>query len=170
MSEAAVQTASRDREAAHGASTPALLLADELYKTYRLGRVDVPVLKGTTLHVIVAVALENVQRQSRDEGIDKAMSEHSLDALVAPSSAPAWSIDLVNGDARTGGPNSAWYPAMAGYPHITVPMGDAFGLPVGLSFYAGAWQEARLIELAYAFEQATQARTVPAMLTSLRLA
>ncbi|MEE8042765.1 MAG: amidase, partial [Pseudomonadales bacterium] len=125
--------------------------------------------KGTFDDEIYLKALENVQRQSRDEGIDKAMSEHALDALVAPSSAPAWSIDLVNGDARTGGPNSAWYPAMAGYPHITVPMGDAFGLPVGLSFYAGAWQEARLIELAYAYEQATLARAAPTMLTSLKL-
>ncbi len=126
--------------------------------------------KGSLEDEIYLKALENVQRQSRDEGIDKAMSEHTLDALVAPSGAPAWSIDLVNGDARTGGPNSAWYPAMAGYPHITVPMGDAFGLPVGLSFYARAWQEARLIELAYAFEQATQARTAPTMLTTLKLA
>lgn len=114
--------------------------------------------------------LETVQRGSRENGIDKLLAEHDLDALVAPSSAPAWSIDLVNGDARTGGPNSAWLPAMAGYPHITVPMGDLFGLPVGLSFYAGAWQEARLIELAYAFEQATQARLTPTLAPSLSLA
>ncbi|MEJ2132638.1 MAG: amidase family protein, partial [Gammaproteobacteria bacterium] len=114
--------------------------------------------------------LETVQRGSRGNGIDKLLAEHDLDALVAPSSAPAWSIDLVNGDARTGGPNSAWLPAMAGYPHITVPMGDLFGLPVGLSFYAGAWQEARLIELAYAFEQATQARLKPTLAPSLSLA
>ena len=126
--------------------------------------------KGPLTDEAYVKALETIQRATREDGIDAALSKHRLDALVAPSSSLAWSIDLVNGDGRDGGPTTPWYPAIAGYPHITVPMGNVFGLPIGLSFYAGAWQEARLIELAYAFEQATQARTVPTMVSSLKLA
>jgi amidase len=88
------------------------------------------------------------------------MKQHKLDALIASTGAPVWMTDLVNGDHYTGGYSSA--SAVSGYPHITVPAGMVFGLPVGLSFFAGAWSEPVLLKYAYAFEQATKARKAPA--------
>lgn len=99
--------------------------------------------------------------QGRGRGaIDTALAAHELDAIVAPSGSPATRIDLVNGDHRIGG--SSGPSARAGYPIVSVPAGSAFGLPVNLSFIGGAFTEVTLIRLAYAFEQATQARLVPA--------
>jgi amidase len=89
-----------------------------------------------------------------------------LDVLVAPSSGVAWTVDLINGNRALGG-NVTTPAAVAGYPHITVPMGQVHGLPVGLSFIASAWSEARLIAYAYAFEQATHARRSPTFSPSL---
>ena len=82
-----------------------------------------------------------------------------LDALVAPTGSPAWTTDLVNGDHFTGA--SSTPAAVAGYPSITVPAGEVFGLPVGVSFIGRAWSEPRLIALAYAYEQATKHRRPP---------
>lgn len=93
-------------------------------------------------------------------GIDATMNRHRLDALVAPTQGPAWLIDLVNGDP--GGIISFTGPAaVAGYPHVTVPMGFVRGLPVGLSFVGRAWTEAKMLKYAYAFEQAAPARRQP---------
>jgi amidase len=91
--------------------------------------------------------------------------EHRLDAIVAPTSGPAHTLDLVNGDRGLGG--SSTYAAVSGFPNITVPCGDIFGLPVGLSFFGPAWSEPRLIALAYAFEQASRARRVPEFRSSI---
>ena len=104
-------------------------------------------------------ALAKSQLNTRARGIDAIMDAHKLDALVAPTSGPAWMIDLVNGDADGGGSSSP--AAEAGYPAITVPAGYAFGLPVGISFFGRAWSEAKLIRIAYAFEQASNARRAP---------
>jgi amidase len=104
-------------------------------------------------------ALETCQRLSRTAGIDAVLSEHRLDAIVAPSGRPAWFTDLINGDPDSGGSSSP--AAVAGYPNITVPAGYVFGLPVGISFFSGLYQEPMLIRLAYAFEQATQVRQQP---------
>lgn len=103
--------------------------------------------------------VSEMQRLARAEGIDKIMTKHELDALIAPTGAPAWKTDHVNGDHYTLGSSSpaAW----AGYPNISVPMGFIEGLPVGLSFYGAAWSEPVLIGLAYDFEQARGARRVP---------
>lgn len=98
-------------------------------------------------------------RLSRDEGIDAVLNEHKVDAIVTLTNGPAWCIDWINGDYDTGGCSTP--PAVAGYPHVTVPAGLVDGLPVGLSFFSTAWRDQRLINLAYAFEQQTKARTQP---------
>jgi amidase len=90
-------------------------------------------------------------------------------AIVVPSGGPAWMIDLANGDTINWDMKSTSPPAVAGYPHITVPAGFVFGLPVGISFFAKAWQDADLIKYAYAFEQATQYRRQPRYLPTANL-
>ena len=104
-------------------------------------------------------ALATCRALAREKGIDFVMRLHRLDALVAPTGSPAWTTDLVNGDHFTGA--SSTPAAVAGYPSITVPAGEAFGLPVGISFIGRAWSEPRLIALAYAYEQATKHRRPP---------
>ena len=100
-------------------------------------------------------------RQLARAGIDDVLAAHRLDAIVAPTGAPAWLTDHVNGDAWQGG---SWAPAaVAGYPSITVTMGAAKGLPVGLSFVGTAWSEGKLLRLAYAYEQGTKHRKAPAL-------
>ena len=106
-------------------------------------------------------AKETCRKYARVEGIDKAMDENKLDAIVAPSNAPTWPVDLINGDCFSGYINSSAMPAVAGYPNITVPAGFARELPIGISFFGRAWSEATLIKFAYAFEQATKARKPP---------
>ncbi len=93
-------------------------------------------------------------------GIDAALQNHQLDALIAPTRGPAGMTDWVLGDHSVGG-SVGLAPAVAGYPHITVPMGQVHGLPIGLSFVGTQWSEAKLIAFAYAFEQATRARFAP---------
>ena len=115
-------------------------------------------------------ALEKNRRLSRLEGIDAVMKEQELNAIVCPSGGPAWLIDLINGDGgRSWDMDSTSYAAVAGCPHITVPAGYVFGLPIGISFFAGAWQEPKLIKLAYAFEQATKVRVPPKFLLTADL-
>jgi amidase len=104
-------------------------------------------------------ALETMLKQSRDLGIDKIMNENKLDAIIAPTGAPAWKTDLVNGDSYELGSSSP--AAIAGYPNITVPMGQIDGLPVGISFFGRAWSEPVLLEIAYAFEIGTKCRQIP---------
>lgn len=99
------------------------------------------------------------QRLAGPEGIDRLLKTGNVEVLVAPSGGPASVIDPVNGSRWLGSPSSL--PAVAGYPHLTVPMGAVQGLPVGLSFIGPAWSEARLLALGYAFEQATKARVTP---------
>jgi amidase len=97
-------------------------------------------------------ALATARRHAGPEGIDKLLREHKVDVLIAPTTGPAWLIDVVNGDQYTGG-GASTLPAVAGYPHLTVPMGRVRGLPVGLSFIGPAWSEARLLGIGHAYEQ-----------------
>ncbi|WP_232526370.1 amidase [Lysobacter capsici] len=93
------------------------------------------------------------------QGIDATLKRHKLDALIAPATTPAFMVDPVNGDPFGG---ASWgAAAVAGYPSLTVPMGDASGLPIGLVFMGKRWSDAQLLSLGYAFEQLTLARTPP---------
>ena len=105
-------------------------------------------------------ALAECRRLTRIEGIDRALAAFALEALVVPTAPIPWAIDLVNGDNRGVG-GSYCLAAVAGYPSVTVPAGYAAGLPVGLSFIGGAWQDGKLIGYAHAFEQAASARIPP---------
>jgi amidase len=107
-------------------------------------------------------ALATGRRLAGPEGLDRMMRENDVEALVAPTMGPAWLIDPVLEDHFVGG-SAGTLAAVAGYPHLTVPMGQIAGLPVGLSFIGPAWSEARLLSLGYAFEQATHARRPPAV-------
>lgn len=111
-------------------------------------------------------ALRKARLATRDQGIDAVVTKHRLDALVCPTTGPAWVTDLLSGDHYTGG-SASQAPAISGYPHVTVPMGSVAGLPVGLSFFGRAWSEARLLALAYAYEQATKHRTTPRFLRTV---
>ena len=108
--------------------------------------------------------LEKMLRGSREEGIDRVMNAHNLDAIIAPTGGPAWKTDWTNGDAGHVGSSSP--AARSGYPNITVPMGFVEGLPVGISFFGRAWSEPILLEIAYAYEQGTKHRKAPQFLES----
>jgi amidase len=106
-------------------------------------------------------ARETSFRLAGPEGIDRMMADHQVVALIAPTTGPSWTIDTVNGDHYLG--SASQLAAVAGYPHLTVPMGFVRGMPVGISFIGGKWDDARILSLGYAFEQATHARRDPAM-------
>jgi amidase len=97
-------------------------------------------------------ARDRARRAAGPDGIDRLLAEHKVAMLVAPTMGPPWMIDLVNGD-QSNLPSADQLAAVAGYPHVTVPMGDVKGLPVGMSFFGPAWSEAKLLAAAYAFEQ-----------------
>jgi amidase len=104
-------------------------------------------------------------KATRSDGIDAVLAKHKLDAMVTLTSGPAWLIDPINGDSDSGGCSSP--AAIAGYPHITVPSGLHRGLPLGLSFFAGAFSEPTLIKLASGFESVARGRTAPRFLPSV---
>src|SRR4051794_672323 len=115
--------------------------------------------KGPLTSPAYRAARATCRSLAREQGIDLVLRRHHLDAIVAPTGSPAWTTDLVNGDLFTGA--SSTPAAVAGYPSITVPAGQAFGLPVGMSFIGTAWSEPKLIALAYAYEQASKHRRAP---------
>lgn len=103
--------------------------------------------------------LAKMLKATRENGIDKIMDVHNLDAIMAPTGSPAWKTDLVLGDHFIGGSSSL--AAVAGYPAITVPMGFIENLPVGVTFFGRAWSEPVLIEIAYSYEHGTKHRKGP---------
>jgi amidase len=98
-------------------------------------------------------------RGAGPEGIDRMMADHNLVALVAPTTSRAWTNDPADDDRMQG--SASRLAAIAGYPHLTVPMGFDRGMPVGISFIAGKWQDAQVLSLGHAFEQRTMARRAP---------
>ena len=100
------------------------------------------------------------------QGIDLLLRRHRLDALVGPTMPPAWKIDAVNGDQISGG-GAGSLAAVAGYPHLSVPMGLVKGLPVGLSFIGPKWSDGLMLRLGYAYEQARGPLPAPRFLRSI---
>jgi len=123
--------------------------------------------KGPLTDKEYIAALAANHKLSREQGIDGVMEKFHLDALVAPSGAPAWVTDLINGDHAGGGSSNA--AAVAGYPNINLPAGFLFGLPVGISFFGRAWSEPTLLKIAYGFEQLVKARKPPQFLPMMKL-
>lgn len=105
-------------------------------------------------------------RKAGAEGIDRLLKEHDVVALVGPTTQAAWFIDAVHGDV-IGGSGAGGLAAVAGYPHLTVPMGQVRGLPVGLSFIGPKWSDALILSLGYDYEQASQKRIEPRFLPSI---
>ena len=103
------------------------------------------------------------------EGIDGLLRENKVDLLVSPTTGVAWKTDLVNGDQYSG-PSASALPAIAGYPHLTVPMGAIEGLPLGISFIGTAWDDERVLQAGYDYEQASKARVEPAFKPSIEAA
>ena len=121
--------------------------------------------KGPLTDKTYKKALEKNSHLTRAAGIDALTKKHKLDAIAGPTAGPAWTTDWVNGDRVDSGCASP--PAVAGYPHITVPAGFKFGLPLGISFFGEAWSEPKLIKIAYAFEKLSRARTEPKFLPTV---
>ena len=120
--------------------------------------------KGSLESAEYKLALANMLKATREEGIDKIMDNNRLDAIIAPTGSPAWKTDLLLGDHFVGGSSSL--AAISGYPAITVPMGFIDDLPVGITFFGRAWTEPLLLEIAYSYEQGTKHRKAPKYIVS----
>lgn len=102
--------------------------------------------------------LATLRRLTRAEGIDKLLTQNTVSFLVAPTEGPAWTTDLVNGDHFANGIGAGYLAAIAGYPHITVPMGGVEGLPIGLSIMGGQWQDHDVLKAGAVYEKARTAQ------------
>jgi amidase len=111
-------------------------------------------------------ALKLVQSATRENGIDKLLADHNVSVLIAPSGPVAPRVDPVNGDVWPEWAGAGWAAAVAGYPNLTVPMGDVHGVPVGISFMGGKGTDAAILAYGYAYEQASGIRLTPKYLES----
>lgn len=116
---------------------------------------------GGTSDPAYAEARVRSLRLAGPEGIDRLLQTNNVIALIAPTTSPAWRTNLGGGDDYSG--SASTLPAVAGYPHLTVPMGFVGRLPVGMSFIGTAWDDARILSLGYAYEQRSRARRVPTL-------
>jgi amidase len=98
------------------------------------------------------------RKAMRKDGLDALFAKHRLDALIGITNGPAWMIDWINGDAFLG-PGMAGYAAVAGNPHITLPLGEIVGLPLGISLIGERWQDQKLAAIAHLLEQAAAAES-----------
>lgn len=112
-------------------------------------------------------ARTRVLKAMREDGIDALLAEYEVDVLVAPSEAPAFLIDPVHGDSFDNSIGAGWAAAIAGYPHLTVPMGTVRGLPVGISFMGTAGDDADVLAAGHAYEVRSARRVAPTFLTSV---
>jgi amidase len=108
--------------------------------------------EGTTDRAAYEKALANIRSAAREQGIDRLMAENDVSFLIAPTEGPAWTSDLVLGDHFAGSVGAGYLAAIAGYPHLTVPMGAVEGLPMGLSFIGGQWQDHAVLQAGAAYE------------------
>ena len=124
--------------------------------------------KGNLQTRAYRLALQKSKSLTQAQGIDQAMVQNKLDPIIAPSNAPVWTTDLINGDCGGNYISSSSLAAVAGYPNITVPAGFLKELPIGISFLGRAFSEPTLIKIAYAFEQVMKARRTPKFLETYR--
>lgn len=132
--------------------------AETVMPIFRQERMDASQESGPLTDYKYLLALKESKRISQ-AAIDNAMEANNLDAIIASTNSPAWLTDHINGDTYT--ISSSSFAAVSGYASITVPAGHVNGLPIGVSFIGGAFSERQLIEIAYAFEQAGNARKAP---------
>lgn len=111
-------------------------------------------------------ARDDIQSATRENGIDKLLAENNLDMLVSPSGPISPRVDHINGDVWPDWAGAGWMAAIAGYPHITVPMGDVHGIPVGLSIMGAEGDDAAILSYGYGYEQASLKRVEPQYLNS----
>jgi amidase len=111
-------------------------------------------------------ALKKSKELARSLGIDRWIAQYQLDMLVQPTMGPAWISTLGKGD-NFSGPSASELPAVAGYPHLTVPMGLINGLPIGVSFFGAEWNDYPILQAGYAYEVAAKARIAPKYLTTI---
>ena len=163
---------------AYLATTPPVVTTRSLAEIIAFNRdhadVEMPLFGQDLFERAEGTAMDEAYRQARatsfrlagEEGIDRLLREHNLAALVGPTMPPAWLIDSVHGDQYPGG-GAGGLAAVAGYPHLTVPMGAVRGLPVGLSFIGAKWSDGLILSLGHAFEQASQQRIEPLFIESI---
>jgi len=140
-------------------------LADSIEMLYfNLDRMNNSQSKESLDSKVYKESLQNMLEAFRENGVDRVMDKHNLDAIVSPTGSPAWKTDLINGDKYY--ISTTVYAALSGYPNINVPMGFIGNVPIGISFYGRAWSEPLLLEIAYSYEQNTNHRKPPEFLVS----